>query len=219
MSIVCFLHFCDVDHKKLLPQSERPTPVDETPEAYTREEMTKFFFNIASERDTLAFEFLLKTGARETEMSFLEWRDLSLGPSPTVTFQNKEGFRTKTGKSRAVPLEHGLATKLAEWRVKNPATRYVFTTDDKIEGHFLRIAKRVANRAGMDPRSFWLHKFRDTFATWALRRGVDIRTVQHWLGHADITMTQRYLAPEQGEHAQRQINQAFCVSVAESSRA
>lgn len=29
VSIVCFLHFCGVDHKKLLPQSERPTPVDE----------------------------------------------------------------------------------------------------------------------------------------------------------------------------------------------
>ena len=26
VSIVCFLHFCGVDHKKLLPQSERPTP-------------------------------------------------------------------------------------------------------------------------------------------------------------------------------------------------
>jgi hypothetical protein len=34
ISIACFLHFCGVDHKKLLPQSERPSPVEETPEAY-----------------------------------------------------------------------------------------------------------------------------------------------------------------------------------------
>jgi site-specific recombinase XerD len=60
---------------------------------------------------------------------------------------------------------------------------------------------------------------RDTFATWALRRGVDIRTVQHWLGQADITMTQRYLAPEQGEHAQLQINQAFSFNLADSATA
>jgi hypothetical protein len=33
ISIACFLHFCGVDHKKLLPQSERPSPVEETPEA------------------------------------------------------------------------------------------------------------------------------------------------------------------------------------------
>jgi integrase len=112
-------------------------------------------------------------------------------------------------------LECGLASKLAAWREKNPTTRFVLPTDEgKVEGHFLRICKAVAKRAGMDEKNFWLHKFRDTFATWALRRGVDIRTVQHWLGHADITMTQRYLAPEQGEHAQRQINQAFSAPLA-----
>ena len=208
VSIVCFLHFCGVDHKRLLPQSERPTPVEQTPEAYTAEEMTRFFFNVVNERDALAFEFLLKTGAREREMTELEWSSFELGATPTVRFGSGT-FRTKTGKSRVVPLECGLASKLAAWRVKHPATRLVFGTDDRVEGHYLRICKAIAKQAGMDQNNFWLHKFRDTFATWALRRGVDIRTVQHWLGHADITMTQRYLAPEQGEQAQRQINQAF----------
>lgn len=33
-SIATFLKFCDVDHKKLLPYNERPTPEDGTPEAY-----------------------------------------------------------------------------------------------------------------------------------------------------------------------------------------
>ncbi|MGB7600355.1 MAG: site-specific integrase [Candidatus Sulfotelmatobacter sp.] len=212
VSIVCFLRFCDVDHKKLLPQSERPTPVEETPEAYTQEEITKFFFVITKERDVLAFEFLLKSGAREREMSHLEWTDLNLGPTPTVKFQTKKGFRTKTGKARVVPLERGLASRLSEWRVKNPATRYVFTTDDKIEGHFLRLCKAAATRAGMDPKDFWLHKFRDSFATWALRRGVDPRTVQHWLGHESLEMTMRYLSPQQGELAQGQINKAFNIS-------
>ncbi len=62
-----------------------------------------------------------------------------------------EGFRTKNGKSRVVPLERRLAIKLAERRVKNLATRYVFTTDDKIEGHFLRLAKDYAEQAGFEP--------------------------------------------------------------------
>jgi hypothetical protein len=56
ISMACFLHFCGVDHKKLLSQSERPSPVEETPEAYTEAEMTKFFFVITKERDALAFE-------------------------------------------------------------------------------------------------------------------------------------------------------------------
>ena len=184
------------------------------------EEMARFFFAVTNERDALAFELFLKTGPRERELTNLEWTDLNLGPTPTVKYQTKEGFRTKTGKSREVPLERGLASKLTEWRVKNPTIRLVFPTDQgKVEGHFHRICKEAAKRSGQDERKFWLHKFRDTFATWALRRGVDIRTVQHWLGHADITMTQRYLAPEQGEHAQNQINRAFGDTLATSATA
>ena len=91
-----------------------------------------------------------------------------------------------------------------------PTSLLLFPTEQgKVEGHFLRLCKEYAKLSGQHGEKFWLHKFRDTFATWALRRGVDIRMVQHWLGHSSIEMTQRYLAPEQGEHAQRQINTAF----------
>jgi integrase/recombinase XerD len=208
--VVAFLHFCQVDHKKLLPQSERPAVVEQTPECYSELEMTKFFFACVDERNSLAFEFLLKSGAREREMSHLEWSDLNLGSNPTVKFQCKEGgFKTKTRKNRTVPLERGLAEKLSQWKIKNPSTKLVFGSKDKVEGHFLRICKKVAKAAGLDQKEFWLHKFRDSFATWSLRRGVDIRTVQHWLGHSDITMTQRYLAPEQGEAAQNLMNGAW----------
>jgi integrase/recombinase XerD len=219
-SVAAFLMFAGVDHKKLLPQCERPTPVEQTPEAYTVQEWNKFMFVITDARDALAFEFLQKTGPREREMTYLEWTDLNLGPNPTVKFQTKEGFRTKTGKSRVVPLERSLANKLTEWQAKNQSSRLVFpTAKEEVEGHFLRKMKEYAKKAGLNPTDFWLHKCRDTFATWALRRGVDIRTVQHWLGHADITMTQRYLAPEQGEHAQSQINRAFGDTLATSAMA
>jgi integrase len=208
ISIVCFLHFCGVDHKTLLKQDERPTPVEETPECYEEDEMTKFFFAIVNERDNLAFEFLLKTGAREREMTELQWLELSLGSEPTVQFGSKV-FKTKTRKTRTVPLERGLALKLAAWRLKNPTTKYVFGTDDKVEGHFLRICKKITKRAGMEETNFWLHKFRDTAATWWLRKGVDLRTVSHWLGHSDISMTQRYLSPEKGERAQSAMNKVY----------
>ena len=113
ISIACFLHFCGVDHKKLLPQSERPSPVEETPEAYTEEQMTKFFFVITKVRDALAFELMLKTGPREQELANLEWEHLDLGKTPTVSYKTRDNFRTKTGKSRTIPLERGLADRLA----------------------------------------------------------------------------------------------------------
>jgi integrase/recombinase XerD len=172
--------------------------------------MDKFFFVITDERDALAFEMFLKSGPREQELANLEWTDLNLGDTPCVAYRCKEGFRTKTGKSRRVPLERRLADKLAAWRDKNPGSRYVFPTQGGgVEGHFLRIMHQYVKASGQDPDRFWLHKLRDTFATWSLRRGVDIRTVQQWLGHASIAMTQRYLAPETEDRQQGLMNQAF----------
>jgi site-specific recombinase XerD len=57
----------------------------------------------------------------------------------------------------------------------------------------LRRLKTVATRAGMDPDTCWLHKFRATFATHALQGGIDLRTVQSWMGHTDLASTMRYL--------------------------
>jgi site-specific recombinase XerD len=51
----------------------------------------------------------------------------------------------------------------------------------------------VADRAKLDKENFWLHKFRATFATRCLWAGVDLRTVQQWLGHSEMESTMRYL--------------------------
>ena len=52
-----------------------------------------------------------------------------------------------------------------------------------------------------------LHMFRHTFATNALASGVDMRTVQDWLGHSSITQTQRYtnLLPSQKQEQIRKL--------------
>jgi integrase len=53
---------------------------------------------------------------------------------------------------------------------------------------------------------FWLHKLRDSFASWCLWRKVDLRTIQAWLGHESIEMTATSLPDaEQGQ----KINEAF----------
>jgi integrase len=55
----------------------------------------------------------------------------------------------------------------------------------------------------------WLHKQRDTFASWSLRRKVDLRTIQAWLGHESIEMTARYLATLPDLEQTEKINEAF----------
>jgi integrase len=87
------------------------------------------------------------------------------------------------------------------------------TSSDRENTHFYRVCVETAVKAGMVRETFWLHKFRDTAATWWLRSGVDLRTVSHWLGHSSVTMTERYLSPQQGEHAQQLMNRAFTIQL------
>jgi hypothetical protein len=60
--------------------------------------------------------------------------------------------------------------------------------------------KSVATHAKLDPAKFDLKTFRSTYATGMLRRGFDVRTVQHWMGHKSLETTMRYLAPATDVH-------------------
>ena len=75
--------------------------------------------------------------------------------------------------------------------------------------HFLEFLKDIAKRASLDPKNFWLHKFRATFATWSLWAGVDLRTVQQWMGHTDMESTMRYLKPNRSQAVRKKVNQVF----------
>jgi site-specific recombinase XerD len=56
---------------------------------------------------------------------------------------------------------------------------------------------------------WYLHKFRATFATRCLWAGVDLRTVQLWLGHTDMESTMRYLKPSRSEGTNEKVNAIF----------
>lgn len=222
--IRAFLRSCGVDVKKLIPEKkDLPQKNDPLPEAYTQEEVEKFLAACNSARDRMVFEFFLKTGVREKELAYAEWSDIRWTEG-VLLVQNKPhyDFHTKTGKPRKITLEAVLLEKLAAWRRCRPNTRFVFgTKTDKPNGHFLEACKRTAHRAGLncghcapclekdECERWYLHKFRATFATWSLRGGVDLRTVQLALGHTKIEMTERYLAPAEGPAAQAKMNAVF----------
>ena len=74
---------------------------------------------------------------------------------------------------------------------------------------FLDCLKAIAERAKLDSDGFWLHKFRATFATRCLWAGVDLRTVQQWLGHSDMESTMRYLKPSRSQQTREKVNEIF----------
>jgi integrase/recombinase XerD len=74
---------------------------------------------------------------------------------------------------------------------------------------FLDCLKAVAERADLEPENFWLRKFRATFATTLFQRGIDLRTVQNYLGHKDLESTLRYLKPARHTAVTSRLNEIW----------
>lgn len=154
-------------------------------------------------RDRALLLFLARTGARVSEAIGVEAADLSLdGARPQVL------LRGKGRKERVVPLEHNLVVAIggllrergigrhehvplfvgAQGR---PLTRFGAT-------HIVRRAVAAASshtpelaRAPISP-----HVFRHSLAMILLQSGVDLLTIQAWLGHAQVATTHRYAAAD-----------------------
>jgi integrase/recombinase XerD len=193
--VISFLKWCDI--RGLAQKNDWPQFVEEEPEIYEREELDDLF-EACTERERLHYEFFLMTGMRDQEAMHLYWSDVNLKAS-TVRISHKPdlNWTPKAYKEREIPIPAKLVDALKTWKKQsNKSCNLVFPTSGcKPDTHFLERLKSIAERAELNPDDFFLHKFRATFATWHLWSGVDLRTVQAWMGHTDMESTMRYLKP------------------------
>jgi integrase len=170
--------------------------VEEEPEIYEKENL-EALFAACTPAEKLLFQFYQQTGMREQEVIYTTWPDVNL-TRHTVTVRWKPEYKwsPKNSKEREMPIPKQLADDLKAARANAPKDcPLVFHTSECLpKFDALHVLKAVARRAELDEDNF-LHKFRSTFATWALQAGVDVRTVQQWLGHSDVESTLRYLKP------------------------
>ncbi|ABL79286.1 tyrosine-type recombinase/integrase [Thermofilum pendens] len=168
-----------------LPPVKKPESV---PKALGTEDVRKLL-SVASPAEREVIVFLLKTGLRVSEFVHSRCEDVLVVGDGRYMLR----VRGKGDKVRLVPLTKDVV-EIIKARCTGRAG-YIFPSpldpDKPVSARSIQhLVSRVARRAGL--QRVTPHTLRHTYATLLLNNGVDIRTIQTLLGHAQLTTTQVY---------------------------
>jgi integrase len=134
-----------------------------------------------------------RTGMRIGELLALDWSDVDLQKGTVTVRRNLvlgKLLSPKNNRIRELPITNDLAAALIR---RHPRSGLVFAqaSGRPLGRQFVSDnLSRVCRRAGLRPVGW--HALRHTFASHLAMRGISLRVVQELLGHANITMTERY---------------------------
>ena len=152
--------------------------------------------------------FLAETGARcESEALFVRFEDIDIASRFVTIASGRDGHRTKSGRSRAVPLTSRLREDLrdhmatyrmrsyrggkrSEWVFHHPTTRRTAIAGERIKSLRAAFAGAV-KRTGL-PGDLNQHDLRHRRVTTSLAAGQSPVLVQKAMGHSDLQTTMRY---------------------------
>ena len=158
------------------------------------------------------------TGFRQGELRGLRWRDVDFDARKVrvvTTFVRGEFAEPKSvGSARSVPMAERVSDALAELRERSPHSHdadLVFCHPESgrplDSAKLIRRFKQALVRAEAHQITF--HELRHTFGTRMAAAGVPLRTIQHWMGHADSRTTQVYAHYQPSEHEVELVERAF----------
>jgi integrase len=160
------------------------------------------------------------TGLRQSELLGLRWRDIDLQAQRVrvrnawVRYEHSSEGKSDLSTKRSVPMTDRLVSELKKWRL-----RTVFSDEyDLVFAHpelgvpldrtkVTRRFQEACTKAGV--RQIRFHDLRHTFATTLAAAGVPLRTIQEYLGHADLKTTQIYAHYAPSAREVQLINEAF----------
>jgi site-specific recombinase XerD len=163
-----------------------------------RDEVEQLFTDLPDQgrlalRDHALLLFLYNTGARAQEVADVRVEHLDLGEHPLVRLHGKGD------KWRTCPLWDQTAAmlrSLLEAELANTPQAPVFSAKGQAltRSGIYKVVRRHGARLD-DPRTerrVSPHLFRHTAAVHLLEAGVEVNVIRAWLGHADLSTTNRY---------------------------
>ncbi len=160
------------------------------------------------------------SGLRQSELLGLHWKHVDMRAqrirvrNAWVRYEHSGEGKSDLSTKRSVPMTDRLAAELKRWRL-----RTVFSDDeDLVFAHpelgveldrtkVTRRFKAACVEAGVRPIRF--QDLRHTFATTLAAAGVPLRTIQEYLGHADLKTTQIYAHYAPSTREVQVVNEAF----------
>jgi len=180
----------------------------------------KAYLTIGTDSKKLGIIVAMLTGVRIGELCALKWENINLD-SGVITIDKTmqrikitadiEKAKTRiiidkpksNASTRAIPIPEILLHKLQGFKSSNNTYLLTNTTDYIEPRIYQRHFKGYLQACSIRDNNF--HTLRHTFATMAISRGVDIKTVSLLLGHTDISFTmKRYVHPNM-EHKRQQM--------------
>ena len=158
---------------------------------YLSEEEVKRLLDVAREnpRDYAIISLLAYSGLRVSELCNLRIEDIDLNERIVYVHSGKGD------KDRIVVISQEAVNAIENYlSAREDSLEYLFSSQKSeriTRVQVFRIVKKYAKIAGIK-KNVTPHVLRHTLATTLLKRGVDIRFIQQFLGHSSVATTQIY---------------------------
>lgn len=185
--------------KRAVPKRKTNLDYRKRGEHITPNEMTKLIEvargNRNGLRDSTMISMTYRHALRASEITTLEWTQIDWDQAELAM------MRAKTGTNAPHPIEGDEMRALRKLqREQEPKSKFVFTTElgsPMTTDSFNWLVKRAGIKAKL-PVRIHAHMLRHASGFLMANKGVDTRTIQHYLGHRDIASTAIYTAMAAG---------------------
>lgn len=152
------------------------------------------------------------TGRRNSEWLQLQWKNLNFNRNPPTYSFIRKGQKEMNDELPEKLQEHLIAYLTKRWGAdfnkkilpetylftaipgKGGARQLVDPNQPLAQRSMLRIMKKLAKKAGLDPTKISVHSLRHLHAESYLKAGASAEEIRARLGHQSLATTQRYMS-------------------------